>query len=115
MSSDERDAERRAVVGGLEGEVKVFQPMLIREISPLGITVETTAPLQLDSLHEVRLTLGDRSVVVNGRVVHARISTVNQDVVTYRVGMEFVDPSERTARVIADFVDHLESGGADPR
>jgi hypothetical protein len=114
MSSNERDAERDAerlpVVGGLVGEVKVFQPMLIREISALGITVETAAPLQLNSLHEVRLTLGDRSVVDNGRVVHAHISRVHQEVVTYRVGMEFVDPSERTAQVIADFVGQLKTG-----
>jgi hypothetical protein len=111
-SADKRDAERLPVVGGLVGEVKVFQPMLIREISRLGATIETAAPLQIDSLHEVRLTLGERSVVVNGRVVHARISGVNQDVVTYRAGMEFVEPSERTAQAIGDFVDQLKPGDA---
>ena len=114
MGSDKRDAERLTVVGGLEGEIKVFQPMLIREISRLGVTVETAAPLQLDSLHEIRLTLGERSVVVNGRVVHARISGVNQDVVTYRAGVEFVEPSPRTAQVIADFVDQLRTGDRQP-
>jgi hypothetical protein len=86
-------------VGGLEGEIQVFQPMLIRDISCLGVTIETAALLQLDSLHELRLTIGERSVVVN------------QDVVTYRAGLEFVEPSERTAQAIAAFVDQLKEPG----
>ena len=69
----------------------VFQPMLIREISRAGATVETRFPLHLNSLHDLRLTLGDKSVIVKGRVVHSRISDVDQDIVTYRTGLEFVE------------------------
>ena len=57
----------------------VFQPMAIKEISRGGAQVETGFPLQLDSLHDFRLTLGDRSVVVKGRVVHCSISDVDQE------------------------------------
>ena len=102
--------ERIQILGELHGEVMVFQPMAIKEISRGGAQVETTFPLQLDSLHELRLTLGDRSVVVKGRVVHCSISDVDQELITYRSGIEFIEPSERVFSVIADFVDAIKSG-----
>ena len=85
--------ERLEILGELHGEVMVFQPMAIKEISRGGAQVETGFPLQLDSLHDFRLTLGDRSVVVKGRVVHCSISDVDQELVLYRSGIEFVEPS----------------------
>ena len=104
---DKRDSERIELLGTLGGEVMVFQPMAIRQISRGGMQVETAFPLQLDSLHDFRLTLGERSVVVKGRVAHSRISDVDQDVVTYRSGVEFIEPPERVAGVIAEFIDLL--------
>lgn len=88
----------------------VFQPMTIKEISRNGAQVETGFPLQLDSLHEFRLTLGDQSVVVKGRVVHCSISDVDQDVVLYKSGVEFVEPVERVASVITAFIDAVRAG-----
>ena len=85
----------------------VFQPAGIRQMSHGGMQVETTFPLQLDSLHDFRLTLGDRSVVVKGRIAHSRISDVDQDIITYRTGIEFIEPSERVAAAIQVFVDEL--------
>lgn len=85
----------------------VFQPTAIKQMSHGGMQVETGFPLQLDSLHDFRLTLGDRSVVVKGRVAHSRISDVDQDIVTYRTGVEFIDMSERVAVAISSFVDEL--------
>ena len=105
---NKRDSERIELLGALGGEVMVFQPMLIRQISKGGMQVETGFPLQLDSLHDFRLTLaGGRSVVVKGRVAHSRISDVDQDVVRYRSGVEFIEPSERVASVIAQFIELL--------
>ena len=57
----------------------IYQPMAIKEISRGGVLVETGFPLQIDSLHEFRLTLGEQSIVVKGRVAHSRISDVEQD------------------------------------
>jgi hypothetical protein len=45
--------------------------------------------------------------VVKGRVAHSRISDVDQDVVRYRSGVEFIEPSERVAAVIAEFIELL--------
>jgi hypothetical protein len=106
----QREAERLQILGDLHGEVMVFQPMAIKEISRAGAQVETGFPLQVDSLHEFRLTLGDQSVVVKGRVVHCSISDVDQDVVLYKAGVEFVEPLERIASVITGFIDAVRAG-----
>jgi hypothetical protein len=108
--SDKRDAERVEILGDLQAEVMVFQPMAIKEISRLGVQVETAFPLYLDSLHDLRLTLGDRSVVVKGRVVHCSISDMDQELVLYRSGVEFVEPSEAVDSVISAFVDAIRDG-----
>src|ERR1051325_4735816 len=92
--SDKRDSERILILGELHGEVMVFQPMAIKDISRGGAQVETSFPLQLDSLHDFRLTLGDRSIVVKGRVTHCRISDVDHELVLYRSGIEFVEPTD---------------------
>jgi hypothetical protein len=106
---DKRDDERVPILGELHGELMVFQPMLIKEISRGGATIETRTPLHLNSLHDLRLTLGDRSVVVKGRVVHSRISDVDQDIVTYRTGVEFIEPSERIVGVIEQFLETVKT------
>jgi hypothetical protein len=107
---DKRDAERIEILGDLQGEVMVFSPVAIKEISRTGAQVETAFPLQLDSLHDFRLTLGDRSIVVKGRVVHCSISDVDQEIVIYRSGIEFTTPPERVNTVIAEFVDAIRDG-----
>lgn len=105
VGDDKRDADRLDILGELHGEVMVFQPMTIREISRGGVQVETAVPLQVNSLHELRLTLGTRSVVVRGRVAHCSISDVDQEQVIYRAGLEFIEPSEHVEGVIVSFVE----------
>lgn len=107
---DLRGGERIQILGELQGEVMVFHPMAIKEISRGGAQVETTFPLQLDSLHELRLTLGDRSVIVKARVAHCSISDVDQELVTYRSGVEFIEPSDRVFSVISGFIDAIKDG-----
>jgi PilZ domain len=104
---DKRDKERIQILGELHGEVMMFQPMAIKEISRGGCQIETDFPLQVDSLHEIRLTLGDKSVVLKGRVAHCSITDVDQEIVTYRAGVEFVEPSERVYSVISGFIDAI--------
>jgi PilZ domain len=88
----------------------VFQAMAVKEISVSGALVETAFPLHLDSLHDLRLTLGDRSVVVKGRVVHCSISDVELEGVVYRSGIEFIEPSDRVHGVIAGFIEAVRAG-----
>lgn len=109
-SENKRDTERIEILGELRGEVMLFQPMAIKEISRGGAQVETGFPLQLDSLHDFRLTLGERSVVIKGRVAHCSISDVDQEVVLYRSGLEFIEPPDHVANVIAHFIDAITDG-----
>jgi hypothetical protein len=111
MGADEkRDKERIEILGELHGEVMVFQPMAIKEISRGGAQIETGFPLQLDSLHDFRLTLGERSLVVKGRVAHCSITDVEEGLVLYRAGIEFIEPAERVATAISDFIDAITTG-----
>jgi len=107
---EKRDRERIEILGELHGEVMIFQPLSIKEISRGGCLVETTFPLHLNSLHDVRLTLGDRSVVMKGRVAHCRISDVEQEIVTYRSGVEFIEMNDRVRDVIKDFIEAIKAG-----
>src|SRR3954467_6114138 len=107
---DKRDTERVQILGELKGEVTVFQPMAIKEISRGGAQVETGFPLQLDSLHEFRLTLGDRSVIVKGRVAHCSISDLEHEIVLYRSGIEFIEASDRVQTVVTGFIDAIRDG-----
>ena len=109
MSAEKRDRERVPILGELLGEVMVFEPMLVKEVSIGGATVETRFPLHLNSLHDLRLTLGARSIVVKGRVVHSRISDVDQDIVTYRSGLEFVGASARVLDAIRAFLIEMKA------
>jgi len=107
---EKRERERIEILGELHGEVMIFQPLSIKEISPGGGQVETAFPLHLNSLHDVRLTLGDRSVVLKARVAHCHISDVDQEIVTYRSGIEFIEPSERIRSVIQEFIEAIKVG-----
>ena len=101
-----RDSDRVEILG----EVMVFQPMTITEISGGGAQIETPFPLQLDSLHDFRLTLGSDSGVVKGRICHSSSSDVEHEQVIHRSGIEFVEPSGKVHEVIARFVGALKAG-----
>ena len=105
---NKRDNERVSVPTPLHGEVKVFQPMTILDVSTGGAQIETPFGLQLDSLHEFRLSLGERSVVVKGRIAHCHIGELNGGVVIYRTGVEFVEISNHVQLALEHFVAALK-------
>jgi hypothetical protein len=109
MIRERRDLERTPILGSLPGEVMVYQPMAILEIGLGGATVETAFPLQLDSLHDLRLRLGERSVVLKGRVVQSQVTDVDQEAVLYRSGLEFIEAPARVRTAIAEYVAILKS------
>ena len=104
-----RRTDRIEIGNEPRGEVMVYQPMVITEVSRGGAQVETAFPLQIDSLHDFRFVLGDRSIVVKGRVAHAHVSNVENEATIYRSGIEFVDPSERIVEAIGEFMDEVEA------
>ena len=154
MPGPKREAERVYPPGPITGEVTVYEPMTILDLSDRGALVATqlarhqrhverehalepvpvlvraqqrheTAKrvaehqrrcgrieqtvtkfaLHVDSLHEFRLSLGTRSVIVKGRIVHCQIGDLQEGVVLYRSGIEFVEPSEHATSAIHAFVE----------
>ena len=112
--TEKRDAERVHVPARVTGEVTVYEPMTILDISELGAQVETRFALHLDSLHEFRLSLGPRSVVVKGRIVHCQIGELKEGTVLYRTGVEFVEPSEHAVTALRAFVDAQKAAAEAP-
>jgi hypothetical protein len=106
--------ERIDVFGELKGEVMVYQSMTVTQISETGARIETPFPLLPDSLHDFRLTLGELSVVVKARIVHCSICDLEHGGVTYRAGVEFVEPSEHVGGAIKTLIDRIrrERSGA---
>jgi hypothetical protein len=107
MAGEKRDTERLDILGELQGEVSVLAPLTVKEISHGGALVETSFPLQLNSLHEFRLALDGRPVVLRGRIAHCRIVDVEQEVVVYRAGLEFINPSHHVVAAIDAYIKHV--------
>ena len=105
---NKRDTERVPVPAPLSGEVKVFQPMTIVDVSAGGALIETPFALQLDSLHDFRISLGERSIVVKGRIAHCHIGELKDGVVIYRTGVEFIELSDHVQSALEHFVAALK-------
>ena len=108
-----RDSERVPMAGQVTGEVTVYEPMIILDLSDRGAQVETKFPLHLDSLHEFRLSLGTRSVVVKGRIAHCKIGELGETIL-YRSGIEFIEPSDHALAAIHAFVEALKFAASAP-
>jgi len=105
---NKRDTVRVPVPSPLHGEVKVFQPMTILDVSHGGAQIETPFALQLDSLHDFRISLGDRSIVVKGRIAHCHIGELREGIVLYRTGVEFIENSGHVQTALEHFVEALK-------
>jgi hypothetical protein len=114
MADEKRDVERLPVPGQITGEITLFQPIVILDISENGAQVETPFKLQLDSLHDFRISLGTRSVVVKGRIVYCQIGELSEGAVLYRSGIEFVEPSEHVRSAISAFVEEQRTARTPP-
>jgi len=104
-----RRPERLPILGDLRADLLVAQPLLVRDLGPLGATIDTAFPLPLDSIHDLRLPLHDHVAVLKARVVHSHIEEVERDVVTYRSGVEFVSVPPHVADAIEAYVALLKS------
>lgn len=104
----EQRYERVELAGEARGEVMVYQPVTLTQISEGGFRLETSVPLLLDSLHEFRLTLGGRSVVAKGRIVHCRLVSLAGESVRYRAGVELTEPPAHVSAAIAEFIAEMK-------
>ena len=86
--------------------------IVVRDISARGALIETSFPLRPDALHDLRLSLGIRTVVLKGRIAHCRGGDAEPRV--YVSGVEFTDAPEHVDRVINAFVQALKSVDSRP-
>lgn len=113
-SDRNRDSDRIPVTGRVSGEVSVDEPMAILDLSERGARVETPFALHLGSLHDFRLSLGELSVVVKGRIAHSHIGELGEGAIRYRSGIEFVDPSDHVTAALRSFVSSQRVAAAAP-
>jgi hypothetical protein len=106
MTPPTRLAERVPILGHLGGAITVIEPLTVTELGVGGVTIETRFKLLVNSLHELRLTLGATTIIAKGRVAHSHISDVDPGAVVYHSGLEFVDLPNHVFDVI---VAHLEA------
>jgi c-di-GMP-binding flagellar brake protein YcgR len=104
MSDERRRESRLRILGALQGDVTIVQPVRIIDISEGGASVEVERALALESLHDVRLALNERSAIVKARVAYCRISDIWPDHVIYRAGLEFVEVSPHAREAIAAYI-----------
>ena len=104
MTENKRAIDRTPLETEIVGSVTVSQPMTILKLSEAGIQIETPYKLQNDSLHDFRLSLGEHSVVVKGRVVYCQVGELHEDGVVYRSGVEFVALAAHAVSAVRDFV-----------
>ena len=107
MEEDKRLSHRLEVLGYVPGEITVVVPLAIRDVSVRGAQVESSFPLLLNSIHEMRLHLGSDNVVLKGRVAHCRLADLGTDVTVYRAGIEFIDVLEHAAAAITAHLERL--------
>ena len=114
MAEEKRDNERVPVPAQVTGEVTTIHPMIILDISGQGAQIETTVMLPPEGLHDFRISLGSRSVVVKGRIVHCQIGELREGAVIYRSGVEFVELSPHAQIAIEAFVDAQRAARVTP-
>ena len=114
MTEEKRDNERVPVPGQVTGEVTTSHPMTILDISEHGAQIETTVMLPPEGLHDFRIALGSRSVVVKGRIVHCQIGELREGAVVYRSGVEFVELAPHAQIAIVAFVDAQRAARVTP-
>ena len=107
MSTDRRRSIRVEVNDDLAGGIAVIEPMRVAQIATTGAQIDTTTPLGVGGLHDVRLTLDGQHLVVKARSVHSTVCSIHRDQVFYRKGIEFVELTGPATRAIAAFVEAL--------
>jgi hypothetical protein len=93
----------------LDEEVRVVQ------LGSGGMTIAAAIPLELDHRYDLQLTVDERSITVQARVVHLR-TTIDRDEFTYVIGMQFADLPPEVAAAIDAFLARNEPAteGNDP-
>ena len=102
--ADRRAQLRFEIVGRLRGTIASHSTVQLRDISRGGALVESPWPLQLDTVHAVRLESHSQFSQVDACVRHVRPAVPGPN--HYLIGLEFVSPdapaSQHLALIVGD-------------
>ena len=104
---DQRQRLRIPLPNALTGEVTVYRPLTVSDLSPHGARVETPEPLRVNSVRAFRLNLGEQTVVLKGRVCHATVRALDDERVVYTSGIEFLDVAPASRLAIERFLERV--------
>ena len=107
---NQRQRTRVPLPNGLSGEVTVYRPLTVSDLSPHGARVETPEPLRVYSVRAFRFNLGEQTVVLKGRVCHASVHALDDQTVVYTSGVEFLEVPRMTQVAIERFLDRVGGG-----
>jgi hypothetical protein len=101
---ERRRGARVDLLAELQGHVVTLdEAIAVRQVSPGGLTIETTAPLSPRVTHDFRVVVDDRTAIVRARLAHSRVQ-MQGDAVSFVSGLEFVEPSQEALEILADIV-----------
>jgi hypothetical protein len=88
---DRRRRLRFEIVGQLWGSLLAEESLVLRNIGPGGALLEAPLPLEIDSLHTVRLLEDDQPRDVQARVRHVTLVRAEAGQTSrYLIGVEFL-------------------------
>jgi hypothetical protein len=106
---ERRQGPRVDLLGEFQGHlVALDEEVRVLQLGSGGLTVASAVPLELDNRYDLQLTIDERSITVQARVVHMR-TTIDRDQFTYVIGMQFVDLPPEAAAAIDGFLAHTET------
>ncbi|HYQ48469.1 MAG TPA: PilZ domain-containing protein [Thermodesulfovibrionales bacterium] len=98
----------RFKVNGSEGaEIDLPCEYRIKKISLSGMLIETNIRLPEDSQHDMEIALDSSVVTVRGRVVN-QTEIASGNVITYDVGIEFVDMVDDVLKALRAYIQTIE-------
>lgn len=106
---DQRQRPRIPLPNRLSGEVTVYRPLTVTDISLLGARVETPEPLRGNSVRAFRLNLGEQTIVLKGRVCHASVRALDDALVVYTSGIEFLDVAPMARLALKRFLERSDA------
>jgi len=104
---ERRKAPRIDAFGEILGHiVSIGQRVVVLDVSTGGLGIAVREPLDVGSVHRLRLATRDgRSAEISARVVNIRETATPADTACYVVGIQLVEESE----ALNDIIDHLVS------
>jgi hypothetical protein len=79
----------------------------IKKLSFSGMLIETDHLLDVDSRHEMEISLNNREIAAMGRIVNC-LQLTEKDVQKYEIGIEFMEMTENDKTVLKQFLNSLD-------